>query len=132
MPAAPSMASADVAVRRGVLGDEELRDRALRSERLPGALGGLGTLAEPAEDLEARVGGGERLADRRIPVASVLSGERTTWSRNPSGTAPPMRARSFMSVVCRDTPARVHLAEHLIHGDAHVGEERLVEVGRRR
>src|SRR6266851_10400743 len=63
-----------VAVTGGVLGDRELRDRALGPEGPAGTRRDLGSLPEPLEDLEPGVRGGEPLADVGVVGPAVVAG----------------------------------------------------------
>ena len=54
---------------------------------------------------------------------------RRARSRNPTAPPLPISARSVAQRRLRDTPPAVHLADHVVVWDAHVGQEHLVEVG---
>ena len=59
----------------------------------------------------------------------VQSSASAAISLKPTRPPPPIIARSFASVVLRDAPAVVHARRAaIVVGDAHVGEEHLVEV----
>ena len=63
-------------------------------------------------------------SSRSVSRASSIS---SSTSRPPDGR--PTASRSFIRVVSGGLPALAHLAQALAVGDAHVGEEHLVEVG---